>query len=47
MQGTVGRTGTLDPNGQPWDLTVDGMRFAAASTVNLASMTFIAINNDG
>jgi hypothetical protein len=46
IQGTIGRVGTLDPSGQPWDLTTDGLRFTAESTVNLASMIFVALNND-
>jgi hypothetical protein len=46
MQGTIGRTGTLDPNGKPWDLTTDGTRFAAGTIVNLVDLTFIAFNND-
>jgi hypothetical protein len=46
MQGTMGRTGTLDSNGNPWDMGTDGQRWTQGNTANLNSTFFIALNHD-
>ena len=46
MQGNIGRAGTLDGSGKPWDILTDGQRWLAGHTASLNGLGFTALNSD-
>ncbi len=46
MQGTIGRAGSLDANGFPWDILIGGARFVGGTTISISSFKFVSLNKD-